>query len=190
MDVCTLIASMEEAIVQGKVVDVPGLLGGLERLKAILWSRMMTASYSATSPQPPDAVTLLTMPQVAKRLAIPEGRAYELARQGKLPSVKVGKYVRVPLAELETWLDKQTSLERRIDKDPPDFHSALAGRKRLARVFTGAKPQQGGARRARNGRAASKSQPKTLVGFQPQPTTPYPTEEAGSVEVERAHEGE
>jgi excisionase family DNA binding protein len=130
-DVSALIALIEQEIAHGKVEDVPAFLGELERLKAILWSKMVTASYSSASNHPSGAVTLLTMPQVAKRLAIPEGRAYELARQGRLPTVKVGKYVRVSMAELETWVEKQTSLERRIDREPPDFHSALARKKRL-----------------------------------------------------------
>lgn len=183
MDVWRLIALIEEAIAQGKVVDVPGLLGALERLKAILWSRMLTASYSATSPQPPDAATLLTMPQVAKRLAIPEGRAYELARQGVLPAVKVGKYVRVPLAELETWVGQQTSLERRIDREPPDFHSALVPRKRHARAFTGAKAQLGGVRQEKKGRASSKSQTRAQVDSRLQPAIPCLIAEPNSVEA-------
>ena len=35
------------------------------------------------------------MRQVAARLNVPASRAYELARQGKLPAVRIGKYVRV-----------------------------------------------------------------------------------------------
>src|SRR6478735_3072239 len=67
IDVYTLIVLMEEAIAQGKVEDIPAFLGELERLKGILWSRMMTQSCTSASNHPPDAVTLLTMPQVAKR---------------------------------------------------------------------------------------------------------------------------
>jgi excisionase family DNA binding protein len=189
MDVSTLVALIEEAVAQGKVADVPALLGALERLKAMLWSRMVAASCGATSPQPPDAATLLTMPQVAKRLAIPEGRAYELARQGQLPTVKVGKYVRVPLAELETWVGQQTSLERRIDRAPPNFHSALARRKRPARTLTGARAQSGGARRKRNNRVSPTSQ-ESLAGIRPPLTTPCFTAESGSVESDDTHDVE
>lgn len=38
---------------------------------------------------------LLTIPQVAKRLKVSNYRAYELARQGILKSVRLGKSVRV-----------------------------------------------------------------------------------------------
>ena len=50
---------------------------------------------------------LLTLPQVADMLAIPEGRAYELARQGKLPSLRIGKYVRVSGEQLAEFQRRQ-----------------------------------------------------------------------------------
>ena len=192
MEVCTLIVMLEEAIAQGKVVDVPGLLGELERLKAMLWSRMVTMSCRATSHQPPDTASLLTLPQVATRLAIPEGRAYELARQGTLPTVRVGKYVRVPLAEFETWVGQQTSLERRIDRAPHDFHSALGGKKKAEkkkRLFTDARGQSGESRRQSSGRALSKVQANMQVD-QPQPTTPCSTGEPVVVEAKEFHNEE
>jgi excisionase family DNA binding protein len=99
-----LIASLENAVARVEVTDCPGLLGELERLKAILWTRMVTVSCGTTSSQPRADAMLLTLPQVAKRLAISDGRAYELARQGKLPTVKVGKYIRIEPAALDTWI--------------------------------------------------------------------------------------
>jgi excisionase family DNA binding protein len=182
-DVSTLIASIEQAIAEGKVEDIPALLGELERLKGILWNRMMTLCSSASN-HTPDAITLLTMPQVAKRLAIPEGRAYELARQGRLPTVKVGKYIRISQAKLETWLSQQTSLERRIDREPSDFHSAVAIRKRSVRALTGARIQPGGARREKNDRASLKSPSKKPVGFRPPVATPSSAAESSAVEAD------
>ena len=196
MEVCTLIVMLEEAIAQGKVVDVPGLLGELERLKAMLWSRMVTVSCRATSHQLSDTASLLTLPQVAMRLAIPEGRAYELARQGILPTVRVGKYVRVPLAEFETWVGQQTSLERRIDRAPLDFHSVLAGKNKLGkptrpmRILTGARAQSGGAGRTNTGRASSTSPPNIQVDVRPQPTTRCSMVEPHSAEAEKLPEKE
>ena len=196
MDVCTLIALLEEAVAQGEVVDIPGLLGELERLKAILWSRMVTVSYGTTSGKQCSEATLLTLPQVATRLAIPEGRAYELARQGTLPTVRVGKYVRVPLAKFEIWVSQQTSLERRIDRASPGFHSALVGKKKLrkptrpARALTGARAQPDGARRENNGRARSQSQPNTPVDVRPQPTTLCSTVAPVAVDANGVHNEE
>ena len=77
----------------------------LERLKAHAWVQILgshASQHNTADVQEPDR--LLTIPQVAKRLAISDGRAYELARQGKLPTVKVGKYVRVEPAALDTWI--------------------------------------------------------------------------------------
>jgi excisionase family DNA binding protein len=54
---------------------------------------------------------LLTIPEVAKQLNVPESYAYELARQGKLPTVKIGKYVRVTYEGLKKYqmrLDAQS----------------------------------------------------------------------------------
>ena len=177
MEVCTLIASLEEAIAQGKVMDVPGLLGELERLKAMLWSRVLTVSCRAMSHQLPDTAMLLTLPQVAMRLAIPDGRAYELARQGQLPIVRVGKYIRVSLAELETWVGQQTSLERRIDRASADFHSVLTRKKKSEKKkspITDARARPGGSRREDSGRASPKGQANMHVE-QPLPKIPCST---------------
>lgn len=84
-------------IVEADPADCPAVIGLLEQLKAQAWARMV-------NPQPvgsrQDENDLLDMAQVAKRLNIPECRAYELARQGKLTTTKIGKYVRVSATEL------------------------------------------------------------------------------------------
>src|SRR5947209_15101615 len=71
------------------------LLGILERMRVLAWVRILGGS--AKSPSGQDSSQLLTLPQVAERLAVPETYAYELARQHKLPVVRLGKYVRGPL---------------------------------------------------------------------------------------------
>lgn len=50
---------------------------------------------------------LLTIPQVAKRLKVSEYRAYELARQGFLKSIRLGKSVRVKQSALVEYLAGQ-----------------------------------------------------------------------------------
>ena len=172
-----VLVSLKGALEGLPPADCARVLGDLERLKAILWHRMMTASSGTTSEKQGSEGTLLTLPQVATRLAIPEGRAYELARQGTLPTVRVGKYVRVPLAEFETWVAQRTSLERRIDRASADFHSVLTRKKKSEkqkRPFTDASAQPGGSRRQNRGRAPSKVQANVHVD-QPQPTTPCST---------------
>jgi excisionase family DNA binding protein len=79
--------------------ECPALIGLLEQLKAQAWVRMV----SPPSASGHDENDLMDMAQVAKRLNIAECRAYELGRQGKIQTVKIGKYVRVPRAALENY---------------------------------------------------------------------------------------
>jgi excisionase family DNA binding protein len=68
----------------------------------------LTARLVAVPPRPSTAIEptdrLLPMPAVAELLAIPTSYAYELARQGRLPAVRLGKYVRVRVSDIEAWL--------------------------------------------------------------------------------------
>ena len=47
---------------------------------------------------------LLRIGQIATILDVSEGRAYELVRNGTIPSVRLGRQVRVDPAALETWI--------------------------------------------------------------------------------------
>lgn len=49
---------------------------------------------------------LLTMGEVANILNVTPQRAYELARAGLLPTVKLGRQVRVDEARLSDWIQK------------------------------------------------------------------------------------
>jgi excisionase family DNA binding protein len=44
---------------------------------------------------------------VAEVLRIARGRAYELVGSGEIPSVRIGRSVRVSRKELEKWLEEQ-----------------------------------------------------------------------------------
>ena len=90
----TALAVLEQMIASATPAQCPGLVCELERLKAMAWGRIMagTASPSQATPCEED---LLTIPQVAARLKMSPYRAYELARQGKLRVVRIGKLVRV-----------------------------------------------------------------------------------------------
>lgn len=54
----------------------------------------------------PDAVKLLTVEQVAERLACSPSKVYRMARTGLMPSVKVGGSVRVSSLELAEWIGR------------------------------------------------------------------------------------
>jgi len=47
---------------------------------------------------------LLQIPEVAHRLGVSNGRAYALARDGIIPSVRLGRQVRVEEGQLDQWV--------------------------------------------------------------------------------------
>jgi len=49
----------------------------------------------------------LKVPEVGKVLRIARSRAYELVAEGEIPSVRIGRSVRVSRRELERWLEEQ-----------------------------------------------------------------------------------
>ena len=57
----------------------------------------------------------LKVPEVAEELRIARSRAYELVADGKIPSVRIGRSVRINRRELERWLEdrRQKSAGRR-----------------------------------------------------------------------------
>ena len=74
---------------------LPDLIADLERAKAMAWARLVTPSAPAASPpasgSPPalvDAETLAEMTQ------LPPSWIRDRARRGKLPAVRVGRYLR------------------------------------------------------------------------------------------------
>ncbi|ELK43456.1 helix-turn-helix domain-containing protein [Brevibacillus agri] len=48
--------------------------------------------------------TLLTMPEVAKILGISKERSYAIARDGLLPTVRIGRQIRVDQEQLNSWI--------------------------------------------------------------------------------------
>ena len=49
----------------------------------------------------------LKVPEVAQVLRIARSRAYELVAEGEIPSVRIGRSVRVSREELDRWLEEQ-----------------------------------------------------------------------------------
>ena len=138
--------------------DCAQVLGDLERLKAIVWGRMLTVSDGTASSHSGADAMLLTLPQVAELLAIPTGHAYELARRDVLPVVRFGKYVRVSEASLTKWIGKQTTPQRRIDKGQPGLHSGTVTPHRLTQMPAKARPEPGTSKRARTQPVRAQSQ--------------------------------
>ena len=75
------------------------LLIELASLQAILLQRALSGPFDKGNEE-----LLLTIPEVAKRLKISDYRTYELARQGILKSVRLGKSVRVKPSAIDEYL--------------------------------------------------------------------------------------
>jgi PTS system nitrogen regulatory IIA component len=52
---------------------------------------------------------LMTVDEVARYLRISIAKAYQMAARGELPTVRMGRTVRVRADRLEAWLDQRTS---------------------------------------------------------------------------------
>jgi excisionase family DNA binding protein len=90
----------------GRVAEIPDqeVRGLLLKVAGLLTALSTKVPASASGADQAEADRLLNLPEVAERLGVPRGYAYELARRGQLPTVRFGKYVRVSLADLQTWV--------------------------------------------------------------------------------------
>ncbi len=50
---------------------------------------------------------MLRPSEAGDAIGVSRSKAYELIASGKIPSVKVGGCVRVPVAALQAWIDRQ-----------------------------------------------------------------------------------
>lgn len=102
-----VVIGLEKAIADAEVTDIPMLVAELERAKALAWAKLVNGMRSQGGPQVNDQ-PLWGIPQVAEYLNIPVSRAYELARyQDGLPTIRLGKSLRVSPTELTAWLGQQ-----------------------------------------------------------------------------------
>ena len=88
------------------VEQIPAALGQLEALRVRLLARLVAAESGRAQRSGVAAEDeLLTMADVAKKLAVPVAYARELGRRGELAVVHVGpKYVRIRRSVLDAWI--------------------------------------------------------------------------------------
>lgn len=86
--------------------ELPALLGELETARALAWVRL-----AAPAPAPASSKdgTLLDAKGVAERLGVPESWVRDMARQGKIPSIRLGHYVRFRVSDLDAHVSAQRS---------------------------------------------------------------------------------
>jgi excisionase family DNA binding protein len=57
----------------------------------------------------PDQSPLLTMEEASRYLRLSRQKTYQLAQTGELPTVRMGRSVRVRRDRLQAWLDERSS---------------------------------------------------------------------------------
>jgi excisionase family DNA binding protein len=57
-----------------------------------------------------DNMLLITVRETARRISCGETSVRELIARGELPVVRVGRSVRIPVAALQAWVEKQLSI--------------------------------------------------------------------------------
>ncbi len=141
-----LLAAFNKSIAETSAPELPAIIGELEQLKAAAWARLLAAASMQEAPPRPSA-GLLSIPQVAERLNVTKSRLYELARQHDgLPTVRIGKYLRVSPPALEAWLARQP--KKGLDIELCQWHNTARDRPGTPKAAQGARPHSNGTRRA------------------------------------------
>jgi excisionase family DNA binding protein len=60
------------------------------------------------------AQAMLSVEEVAKRLAVPVSWVYAQASRGRMPAIKIGKYWRFDPAEITDWLARHSNGRRGV----------------------------------------------------------------------------
>ena len=60
---------------------------------------------------------LLKPTEAAEVIGLGRSKTYELISKGLIPSVRIGKSVRVPVASLRNWVDEQVREQKQLQED-------------------------------------------------------------------------
>lgn len=77
----------------------------------MLLHRRVTAVFRVALPTTMEPLTL-TVIDAARALGISRTKAYAMARSGELPTFRIGRAVRVPIAELRAWIASRSRMPR------------------------------------------------------------------------------
>ena len=69
--------------------------------------RYMTAPLPEVKPFMQDQPYLFTVPEAARHLGLKRSKVYDMAKRGEIPTIRFGRYVRIPRQALEKWVDAQ-----------------------------------------------------------------------------------
>jgi len=79
--------------------------------------------------------------ETAVALGYSRAMTYQLIASGEIPSIKVGKSIRVPVAALKTWIDKQ--LREKVDQTNDEQKKLAKDAERTAKQVLKAQPAAG-----------------------------------------------
>ena len=120
-----LVSAVERAVDTASSGALAQLLGSLERLRAIAWSRLLAVPVPLERPraEPLEDMRHLTPIQVAELLSLKEAYVHELCRSRKIPATKQGKYWMIPVGELREWLARSRhGIDPRLSGSLPLLH--------------------------------------------------------------------
>lgn len=72
---------------------------------------------------------LLTVDEASRLLGIGKTRLYELMRSGDIPSLRVGKSRRIPVREVEAWIERLLDEQRSDPLKPGSEIDQVRGRR-------------------------------------------------------------
>ncbi len=124
-----VLAALAEAIRSAPVDELPRLAGILAEAQARLALRLAAPTFSGIG-RPEEPERLLTLPEVAEILGVPEDRAYDLARRRELPVVTIGRYKRVRASALRAYVgeNEQKALDERLSVSLSSLHDRGRGK--------------------------------------------------------------
>lgn len=84
--------------------DVPDLLSDLEALRARLWSRLVRPPAPSPNGAPAEA-DLISATEVGRMLDMSADRVYALAREDRIPHVRIGRSVKFSRQAVAAWIE-------------------------------------------------------------------------------------
>jgi excisionase family DNA binding protein len=108
------------------LLDLTALRSKAETVQTILVARLAAAS---AVPAPPSSETnyeeCISASEAGRRLSLPKLRVYQLAREGLLPAVRIGRQVRFRVRDLAVWLERQRQkpVDTKVSAADPNLHS-------------------------------------------------------------------
>jgi excisionase family DNA binding protein len=122
---------------------VEALLGRAMIVQQALLARLLSRPEDREQRGGPRADALLTMHAVAEQLNVPLSFAYELARRGTIPTVRVGKkYVRVEPTALQAAVTSWTHEAPRVEESPRLAYRPRHGGRRGRAHATARQPER------------------------------------------------